>query len=125
MKFLLDENMDYRLAPFLEQLGHDVTAISVDYPHGLPDHEVLALAHKEQRILITNDAGDFGALIFQQHFPHSGVILFRLKAEQANIQLRKERLSYVLNKYIDQLHHFIVVTPHRVKIRSTTEKLAA
>ncbi len=125
MKFLLDENIDYRLAPFLKQLGHDVTAISVDYPHGLPDHEVLALAQKEQRILITNDAGDFGALIFQQHLPHIGVILFRLKAEQANLQLRKERLSYVIKNYGNQLHHFLVVTPHRIKIRKTTGKLAA
>lgn len=125
MKFLLDENIDYRLAPFLNYLGHNVTAVSVDYPHGLPDNEVLTLAHKEQRILITNDTGDFGALIFQQHLPHSGVILFRLKAEQANLTLRKERLSYVLKNYGNQLHHFIVVTPHRVKIRKTTEKLAA
>jgi predicted nuclease of predicted toxin-antitoxin system len=85
MKFLLDENMDFRLVPFLGYLGHDATAISVDYPHGLPDHEVLTLAHKEQRILLTNDIGDFGALVFQQRLPHSGIILFRLKAEQANL----------------------------------------
>ena len=122
MKFLLDENIDYRLAPFLEQFGHDVTSMFLDYPRGSLDHEVLAIAYREQRILITDDAGDFGALVFQQHLPHSGIILFRLKDEQANIQLRKERLHYVLSKYPDQLQHFIVITPQRVKIRKKTGK---
>lgn len=32
MKFLLDENMDYRVASLLEQLGHDVTSVLFDYP---------------------------------------------------------------------------------------------
>jgi predicted nuclease of predicted toxin-antitoxin system len=119
MKFLLDENMDRRLTSFLESLGHDVTAVSVEYPHGLPDHEVLALARLEQRILITNDVEDFGELVFQRYLPHAGIILFRFKTEQSNIQLRKERLHYVLTRYPDQLQHFIVITPQRIKIRKT------
>jgi predicted nuclease of predicted toxin-antitoxin system len=88
----------------------------------LPDHEVLALACLEQRILITNDVEDFGELVFQRYLPHAGIILFRLKTEQSNIQLRKERLHYVLTRYADQLQHFIVITPQGVKIRKTVEK---
>ncbi len=122
MKFLLDENMDRRLASFLESLGHDVTIVSIDYPYGLPDHEVLALACLEQRILITNDVEDFGELVFQRYLPHTGIILFRFKTEQSDIQLRKERLLYVLSRYADQLQHFIVITPQRIKIRKTTEE---
>ncbi|HEY4033191.1 MAG TPA: DUF5615 family PIN-like protein [Ktedonobacteraceae bacterium] len=122
MKFLLDENMDRRLTSFLESLGHNVTAVAVEYPHGLPDHEVLALACLEQRILITNDTEDFGELVFQQHLPHAGIILFRLKFEESNIELRKERLYYVLSRYADQLQHFIVITPQRIKIRKTIEE---
>jgi predicted nuclease of predicted toxin-antitoxin system len=117
MRFLLDENIDYRLVSFLEDLGHDVTSMIFDYQRGSLDHEVLSIAYREQRILITDDAGDFGSLVFQQHLPHAGIILFRLKDEQANIQLRKERLYYVLSKYSDQLQHFVVVTPQLVKIR--------
>jgi len=50
MKFLLDECVEYRLVFFLQKEGHDVTAIGHDYPHSLPDPEVLALAYREQRI---------------------------------------------------------------------------
>lgn len=64
MKFLLDENVEYRLVSFLQNLGHNVTAIGYDYPHSLSDSEVLELAQKEQRILLTNDHSDFGT-----HFP--------------------------------------------------------
>ena len=66
MKFLLDENVERRLAPFLQELGHDVTVVGVDYPSSLSDHEVLVIAYKERRILITNDRSDFGELIFRR-----------------------------------------------------------
>lgn len=41
MKFLLDESAEYRLATFLTDQGHDVTAIAHDYPHALTDVDVL------------------------------------------------------------------------------------
>ena len=78
MKFLLDQNIDHRLAVYLRALGHDVTAIAYDYPHGLSDEEVLAIAVREKRILLTYDRADFGELIFGYNHPHCGVILFRL-----------------------------------------------
>lgn len=121
MRFLLDENADRRLVPFLHNLGHDVKVIAQDYPHALLDHEVLAIAAREKRILITQDRADFGELIFRKHLPHNGVILFRFKSEEANIHLRKKRLQHVLIKYADQLHHFIVVTPEKVRVRQTSQ----
>ena len=124
MKFLLDENIDARLLPFLLDLGHDVTSVAKDYLYGLLDEDVLALAHQEQRILLTNDR-DFGELIFLQGLPHSGILLFRLAPNDANIQLRKARLLYVLTHYADRLHHFLVVTHKSVKIRKTPQKKAA
>lgn len=54
MKFLLDENVDARLLPFLTDLGHDVTSVAKDYYYGLLDEDVLELAHQEHRILLTN-----------------------------------------------------------------------
>lgn len=44
MKFLLDENIDARLLPFLQELGHDVTSVAKDYLYGLLDEDVLGLA---------------------------------------------------------------------------------
>jgi predicted nuclease of predicted toxin-antitoxin system len=55
MKFLFDQSADFRLIAHLRQLGHDVTAISRDYPHSLADEEVLATARREQRILLVAD----------------------------------------------------------------------
>ncbi len=67
MKFLLDQNVERRLASFLKNLGHDVKVVSIDYPAGILDQEVLSHAYKESRILLTNDKGDFGELIFRHH----------------------------------------------------------
>ncbi len=65
MKFLLDQSTDARLLPYLRDLGHDATRIGSDYPSGLSDEEVLAIAREEGRILITDDR-DFGELIYIQ-----------------------------------------------------------
>jgi predicted nuclease of predicted toxin-antitoxin system len=70
MKFLFDQSADFRLIPHLRQLGHDVQAVSRNYPPGLPDEDVLEIARKEQRILIVADR-DFGELIFQQGLARS------------------------------------------------------
>lgn len=124
MKFLLDENIDARLLPFLQDLGHDITSVAKDYFYGLFDEDVLAMAYHENRILLTNDR-DFGELIFRQQLPHSGIILFRLAPNDADIDLRKKRLQHVLTNYTDQLHHFLVVTQKSVRIRKATSKIAA
>jgi len=121
MKLLLDESVEYRLLAYLQHVGHDVTAIGADYPAGLKDHAVLAIAKSEQRILLTNDR-DFGELIFRQHLSHSGVLFFRLKG--ATLQMKLHRLSEVLTQYADQLHHFLVITQQRVRIRKISLKQA-
>src|SRR5438093_13460347 len=107
MKFLLDESADFPLAAVLTSLNHDVTSIVQDYPQCLKDTDGLAIAQSEGRILITNDR-DFGELIFRQRLPHSGVILFRLGAE--DMQTKAAWLKHVLTNYSGQLSNFIVVT---------------
>jgi predicted nuclease of predicted toxin-antitoxin system len=122
MKFLLDENADRRLVPFLTHLNHNILVIGEDYPASILDDEVLAIAVKEKRIIITNDTGDFGELIFRYHHSHNGVILLRMKSEEGNITLMQKRLQYVFSKYADQLHNFLVVTPEKVKVRESVEE---
>jgi len=122
MKFLLDENVDYRLVSFLTQRGYHVSSVAKDSMYGLADEDVLAMATQEHRILITNDK-DFGELIVRRHFPHRGVLLFRLKDESlVNVQTR---LQHVLTYYHDQLHSFLVITQTRVRIRETIKQAAA
>ncbi len=113
LRFLLDENVDYRLASFLTQLGHQVTVISYDYPYGIEDQHILALAFQERRILLTNEK-DFGELIFLQNLPHQGVILFRLKPKEVTIPIMQERLVRVLSHYKNHLE--FISKPHEVHI---------
>jgi predicted nuclease of predicted toxin-antitoxin system len=118
MRFLLDESTEFRVAAFLTGLGHDVTAIAHDYPHALSDHEVLDIARREQRILITNDR-DFGELIVNERLPHAGVLYFRLPA--ATAQLKIDRLAAVLTTHQDQLDQFLVIEQTTVRVRRSPE----
>ena len=124
MKFLLDQNAERRITPFLRNLGHDIKIVAVDFPPNISDHEVLAYAYKEQRILITNDKGDFGELIFKDFHPHAGVILLR-RMKPGDVQTKLDRLTYVLEAYTDRLNHFLVVTPTTVRIKKIPIRKAA
>jgi predicted nuclease of predicted toxin-antitoxin system len=115
MKFLFDQSADFRLIAHLRELGHDVSAVSRDFPHGLADEDVLAIARDEKRILLVADR-DFGELIFHQGLLHTGVIFFRLPG--ANLDTKIEHLNTVLEEHADELNRgeFIVVTPGQIRV---------
>ena len=119
MKFLLDANVEYRLATFLSSLGHDVKTIAHDYPHSLTDQAVLTIATAEQRILLTNDR-DYGELIFRQHLPHCGVIYFRLKNSK-DISEKLKWVQTVLETYQADLHKYLVITHRGIRVRRLPE----
>ncbi len=86
MKFITDENLGVRIPRFLKSLGFDIISVTeVALSH--PDTDVLALANKENRILLTTDK-DFGELVFKEKLIHSGVILLRLKDESVENKKR-------------------------------------
>jgi uncharacterized protein with PIN domain len=115
MRFLLDQNAEARIAAFLRAQGHDVTRVGQDYPPGLPDDEILAIARQEQRILITNDR-DFGELVFRHKLSHAGVLYFRLPLDtDASVKLK--RLEELLVTQQAELGRFIVITPHAIRVR--------
>lgn len=116
MRFLLDENVDLPLADYLNEHGHDATAVALDYSRSIKDEEVLEIARAEGRILVTNDK-DFGALVYQQQLEHVGVIFFRLRDE--DIPTKIARLEAVLTHHADALADgaYIVVTDTRIRVR--------
>lgn len=114
MKFLVDESADARLATYLKSLGHYATTIARDYAPSLEDSEVLAIAQREQRILITNDR-DFGELVFRFGHTHAGVIFFRLSTTSLEVKIK--RLNYVLDRCADGLEQFLVVKERSVRAR--------
>jgi predicted nuclease of predicted toxin-antitoxin system len=115
MRFLLDQSADFRLIPYLRERGHDVAAISRNYPPGLPDEDVLTIAREEARVLIVADR-DFGELIFEQELAHAGIIFFRLPG--ATLQTKLEHLNTVLEEHTDALERgeFLVVIPGRIRV---------
>ena len=114
MKFLLDQNADRRFAAHFRDEGHDLTVVSIDYPPGIVDREVLAIAHRDGRIVITNDR-DFGELVFREGVPHAGVIYLRLYTP--NFESKRDRLAAVLADQAHELDQFIVVTERSVRVR--------
>jgi len=79
MKFITDENLGIKVPQSLKSLGYDVIS-AIEVALSKPDTDILKLANKENRILLTTDK-DFGELVFKEKLIHSGVILLRLKNE--------------------------------------------
>jgi len=114
MRFLLDENVDARIARYLRAGGHDVLLVQDEPGVGVSDVEVLAAALRQQRILVTNDT-DFGELILRRGLPHSGVLLFRLQTTA--LEAKQAAVDLVLRDYHERLGEFLVVTEDRVRVR--------
>ena len=65
-KLLANENFPLDSVKFLRQLGYDVCAIG-ENNKSITDKDVMALAHKELRLILTFDQ-DYGELIFKLNF---------------------------------------------------------
>ncbi|MGC8979559.1 DUF5615 family PIN-like protein [Caldisericum sp.] len=79
MKFLANENIPIELVEELKNLRYDILRAD-NFKKGLKDQDVLELAFKERRILITFDK-DFGELAVKQKKKVIGVILLRIKPQ--------------------------------------------
>jgi len=74
----------------------------------MQDKDLLNLANKEKRILITNDK-DFGELVFLQKKLSSGLILLRVKGQRAHDKVKL--VKNLLHNYSNKLaKHFTVIT---------------
>lgn len=86
MRFITDENLGIQIPKFLKDIGYDVISV-IEVALSKPDTDILDLANKENRILLTTDK-DFGELVFKEKLIHSGVILLRLKDESVKNKKR-------------------------------------
>ena len=117
MKLLLDTCVWGGTKAQLLALGHDVLWTG-DLPHDPGDEDILAQAHREQRVLITLDK-DFGELAIRQSLPHSGIVrLVNISARQQGTVCQQ-----VLIQYGDELTRGAIATVEagRVRIRSPDE----
>ncbi len=115
MRLLTDENLSPVIAAALEATGYDVLTVTATIP-GAPDDEVMALAIKDTRVIVTEDK-DFGELAFRDGSRPPGVIRLVLPgywpAEKA------ERLCEVLASEGEAvIGQAVVIEPARIRSRA-------
>jgi predicted nuclease of predicted toxin-antitoxin system len=115
MRFLADENFPGDAVSALRQAGHEVAWICANAP-GTPDRDVLRLAMREARILLTFDK-DFGELALHEGLPAScGIVLFRLPMPSPSAAGRF--ITSILESRSDWAGNFSVIEPGRLRMRS-------
>ncbi|MEK7794662.1 MAG: DUF5615 family PIN-like protein [Candidatus Hydrogenedentota bacterium] len=106
MKILLDENVVLGVADRMRQLGHDVKHVLTDCPGSL-DKQILDIAAKEGRLLVTFDKG-FGRLVFLEGIKQvEGIILFRVLS--SGLSESAEYIANILTSRDDWKGHFSTV----------------
>lgn len=112
IKFIADVNIEKPIIDYLSENSYDIKWIP-DYNCEIPDEELLKLANKEKRILITNDK-DFGEIVFLQKRLSAGVILLRIKEQRTEDKVLL--IEKLLQDYSDKiLKHFIVITKEKFR----------
>lgn len=102
-KFLLDENVDARLATQIKLKGW----VAVFTPKGLKNGEVIALAQKEKLVLLTNDT-DFADSNRYASINPAGIIVFIIHPPDID-KLIQVLLDFLAKKTPAQLEGEIAV----------------
>ncbi len=111
MKLLLDTCVWGGAVAALRDRGHDVDWAG-DWTEDPGDQEILARAHREQRVLVTLDK-DFGELAVVHGTPHSGIIrLVGIGARQQG-----PTLAAVIASYHEDLARGALITVERGRVR--------
>lgn len=111
MKLLLDSCVWRGAQGEVVAEGHDVQHVGELGPDP-GDEEVLALAHRENRILVTLDK-DFGELAVIKELPHSGII----RLVDISARLQGAAIINALNFHGQELAKGAIVTVESRRIR--------
>ena len=113
IRFLADECCDALIAKALLGEGYDVSGIA-DSATGIQDEEVIALALRENRILLTEDK-DFGQLVYAHGCQALGVIFLRYHfPDRQEIAGRVVQLVRRLGDHL--IGAFVTVQKDRIRI---------
>ena len=110
IKFLLDANLSPQTSRYLIKLGFDSKSITAEKLGHIKDPEVVKIAKKEKRIIITFDL-DFGEIYHQKESSNVGIIVLRLDnqtPENVNSVLG-QFLSKDLSKLKQNMNSLIVI----------------
>ena len=109
MRFVIDENVPLLVATALENLGHDCLVVAKLDPRA-SDDDIMALARREDRVLVTFDA-DFSRMIFHElQPPPPGVVYMRGRPAQAKL-VSEIFLTMFRTSELSVIGRFIVIEP--------------
>jgi predicted nuclease of predicted toxin-antitoxin system len=118
VRWLADECVAAPLVAFLRSEGHDVLYVA-ESASGLSDSDVIALALREKRLLLTEDK-DFGDLVFRRERTVSGLVLMRITPQ--NSALKTRRLAAAIERYDETLFgRYTVIEEGRFRSRRMWE----
>jgi len=118
MRFLLDENVSYRICPHLKAAGHDVVHVAEIGLTSTDDQVILDRARDEDRILISCDH-DFVQILFASGDTRPSVILVRDVDTLTSAALAALLLAALPGQLTELLlaGGIATVTPDRVRVR--------
>ena len=112
LRFPADESCDFSVVRALRDSGYDVTAVG-EYTKRSVDNELLSQAHREHRILLTEDK-DFGWLVFAGDSESAGVILIRFPAGRRS-SMGQSILQLVRVHGAELENAFVVIQPGQIR----------
>jgi predicted nuclease of predicted toxin-antitoxin system len=114
VRWLADEWVAAPLVALLRAHGHDVLYVA-EAAVGLSDADVIALALREKRLLLTEDK-DFGDLVFRRERTVPGVVLMRIGSETPT--LKTTCLAAAIERYAEGLFgRYTVIEEGRFRSR--------
>ena len=122
MKFLIDENVDIHICKALRKEGYDTKDIKELKLYSLSDKEILNLANKEERILITYDT-DFERNSSLKSIKHCGIILLRFR-NQSTKKVLDVLLSTLKSKTAKKFpNNFVIISEIEIIVNRIKNKL--
>jgi predicted nuclease of predicted toxin-antitoxin system len=114
VNILADESVEHPIILRLRAVGHRVASIA-ESKSGAADEEVLAIANREESILLTADK-DFGTLVYLMRRANHGVVLYRLHGRSTY-----DKCEIVAKAFQERAQEFLgsftVVSPYSVRVR--------
>jgi len=110
-RLLADENIPRKTVDMLKT-SHDIISVTEISP-GLSDIDVIDLANRENRVIITFDKG-FGELIFRERLRVKGLMLLRI--QPSSPEYIAERIRHTLNQVTSVENVVITVREDRIRV---------
>jgi predicted nuclease of predicted toxin-antitoxin system len=115
MKIKLDENLPFRLATVLTQLGHDAHTVFDEGLVGHPDGEIWRTTQHESRFLITQDL-DFSDLRSFAPGSNHGILLIRLYSPSREELIERIATLFREENAADWTGCFVIVTERKIRV---------